>query len=225
MQRTKPPYRADHVGSILRSDAIKTARSKREKGEITAAQLKEIEDREVEKIVRKQEEVGLKLATDGEYRRSWWHLDFFWGLTGCEKIDLKKAKATGYKSLTYVTPDADVPTEFGLDETVSRYANSTAASAFVTGIRKNVDNCAKATSDAVTVKTTGSIAVGNIKGETWRAAYDTGGGKVFTYRIGIASNGSSAVYILFPVLKTLDVTNAAFTDVLIRAAERSTASK
>jgi hypothetical protein len=145
--------------------------------------------------------------------------------TGCEKIDLKKAKATGYKSLTYVTPDADVPTEFGLDETVSRYANSTAASAFVTGIRKNVDNCAKATSDAVTVKTTGTIAVGSIKGETWRAAYDTGGGKVFTYRIGIASNGSSAVYILFPVLKTLDVTNSAFTDVLIRAAERSTAYK
>jgi len=145
--------------------------------------------------------------------------------TGCEKIDLKKAKAIGYKSLTYVTPDADVPTEFGLDETVSRYAGPAAASAFVTGIRKNVDNCAKATSDAVTVKTTGSIAVGRIKGETWRAAYDTGGGKVFTYRIGIASNGSSAVYILFPVLKTLDITNTAFTDVLIRAAERSTATK
>ncbi len=88
MQRTKPPYRADHVGSILRSEAIHTARAKREKGEITAAQLKEIEDREIEKIVRKQEEVGLKLVTDGEYRRSWWHLDFFWGLDGVEKITL-----------------------------------------------------------------------------------------------------------------------------------------
>ena len=88
MQRTKPPYRADHVGSILRSEAIKDARAKREKGEITAAQLKEIEDREIDKIVRKQEEVGLKLATDGEYRRSWWHLDFFWGLDGVEKITL-----------------------------------------------------------------------------------------------------------------------------------------
>jgi 5-methyltetrahydropteroyltriglutamate--homocysteine methyltransferase len=88
MQRTKPPYRADHVGSILRSDAIHAARTQRERGEITATQLKEVEDREIEKIVRKQEEVGLKLATDGEYRRSWWHMDFFWGLDGVEKITL-----------------------------------------------------------------------------------------------------------------------------------------
>ena len=59
-----------------------------QKGEITAAQLKAVEDHEIDKIVRKQEEVGLKLATDGEYRRSWWHLDFYWGLTGVEKITL-----------------------------------------------------------------------------------------------------------------------------------------
>jgi 5-methyltetrahydropteroyltriglutamate--homocysteine methyltransferase len=85
MERTKPPYRADHVGSILRSDAIHDARTKREKGEIDAAGLKAVEDREVEKIVRKQEEVGLKVVTDGEYRRSWWHMDFFWGLDGVEK--------------------------------------------------------------------------------------------------------------------------------------------
>jgi len=145
--------------------------------------------------------------------------------TGCEKIDLKKAKATGYKSLTYVTPDAKVPPEFGLDASVSRYASGTAATAFVNGIRKNVDTCNKSGLDAVTVKTTGTIAVGSIKGETWRAAYDTGGGKVFTYRIGIASNGPSAVYIVYPVLKTLDISNSAFTEVLIRAAERSAAYK
>src|SRR5213083_2221011 len=89
MTRTKPPFRADHVGSILRSAAIKDARAKREKGEITAAQLKEVEDREIEKIIRKQDEIGLKLATDGEYRRSWWHFDFYWGLTGCEKVILE----------------------------------------------------------------------------------------------------------------------------------------
>ena len=88
MERTKPPYRADHVGSILRSDAIHAARAKREKGEIDAAELKAVEDREIEKIVRKQEEVGLKLVTDGEYRRSWWHMDFFWGLDGVEKMIL-----------------------------------------------------------------------------------------------------------------------------------------
>jgi methionine synthase II (cobalamin-independent) len=77
MQRTKPPFRADHVGSLLRPAALKEARSKHAKGELTAAQLKEIEDREIEKVIKKQEEVGLKLATDGEFRRSWWHFDFF----------------------------------------------------------------------------------------------------------------------------------------------------
>src|SRR5262245_39364249 len=86
--RTKPPFRADHVGSILRSAAIQSARAKAAKGEITAAELKAVEDREIETIVKKQEEIGLQLATDGEYRRSWWHLDFYWGLTGCEKVTL-----------------------------------------------------------------------------------------------------------------------------------------
>ena len=52
MQRTKPPYRADHVGSLLRSAPLKQARAKRERGEISAADLREIEDREIEKIVR-----------------------------------------------------------------------------------------------------------------------------------------------------------------------------
>jgi len=88
MPRTKPPYRADHVGSILRSAPIKDARAKRERGEITAADLKQVEDREIGNIIKKQEDIGLQLATDGEYRRSWWHLDFCWGLTGVEKITL-----------------------------------------------------------------------------------------------------------------------------------------
>jgi 5-methyltetrahydropteroyltriglutamate--homocysteine methyltransferase len=88
MTRTKPPFRADHVGSILRSATIKDARAKRESGTITAAQLKEIEDREIEKIIKKQEEIGLKLATDGEYRRSWWHFDFFGMLEGVEIYEL-----------------------------------------------------------------------------------------------------------------------------------------
>jgi 5-methyltetrahydropteroyltriglutamate--homocysteine methyltransferase len=82
MKRTKPPFRADHVGSLLRTAPLKQARAKREKGEITPDALKEIEDREIEKVIRKQEEVGLQLATDGEFRRSWWHFDFFKGLDG-----------------------------------------------------------------------------------------------------------------------------------------------
>jgi 5-methyltetrahydropteroyltriglutamate--homocysteine methyltransferase len=53
MQRAKPPFRADHVGSLLRPAALKAARAKREKGEISAAQLQEVEDREIEKVVKK----------------------------------------------------------------------------------------------------------------------------------------------------------------------------
>jgi len=84
-QRAKPPFRADHVGSLLRPAALKAAREQRAKGEISAAQLKEIEDREIERIIKKQEEIGLESITDGEFRRSWWHLDFLWGLDGIEK--------------------------------------------------------------------------------------------------------------------------------------------
>jgi len=84
MTRNKPPFRADVVGSILRTAPLKEARAKREKGEISAAQLTEVENREIEKIIKKQEEVGLKLATDGEFRRSWWHFDFFGMLDGVE---------------------------------------------------------------------------------------------------------------------------------------------
>ena len=87
MQRTKPPFRADHVGSFLRPAALKEARAKREKGAITAAELKAVEDREIEKIIKKQEELGLKLATDGEFRRSWWHFDFLGMLDGVEVYD------------------------------------------------------------------------------------------------------------------------------------------
>ncbi|HEY7245592.1 MAG TPA: cobalamin-independent methionine synthase II family protein [Xanthobacteraceae bacterium] len=84
MTRTKPPFRADHVGSLLRPAALKEARAKREKGTISPAELKAVEDREIDKIIAKQEAIGLKLATDGELRRSWWHFDFLSMLGGVE---------------------------------------------------------------------------------------------------------------------------------------------
>jgi len=84
-QRTKPPFRADHVGSLLRPPAIKEARAQFAAGKIDRAALKEVEDREIERVIQKQEEVGLQSVTDGEFRRSWWHLDFLWGLDGVEK--------------------------------------------------------------------------------------------------------------------------------------------
>jgi 5-methyltetrahydropteroyltriglutamate--homocysteine methyltransferase len=88
MLRNKPPFRADVVGSLLRTAALKEARAKREKGEISAARLTEIEDREIERIIKKQEDVGLKVTTDGEFRRSWWHFDFFGMLDGVEIYEL-----------------------------------------------------------------------------------------------------------------------------------------
>jgi 5-methyltetrahydropteroyltriglutamate--homocysteine methyltransferase len=93
MQRTKPPFRADHVGSLLRPPAVKEAREKRAKGEITAEQLKAVEDREIERVIKKQEEVGLQSITDGEFRRSWWHLDFLWGLDGFERYAMAQGVA------------------------------------------------------------------------------------------------------------------------------------
>ncbi len=85
MQKSTPPFRADHVGSLLRPATLKQAREKRAKGEIEPAALKAVEDREIERVIEKQEEVGLQSVTDGEFRRSWWHLDFLWGLDGIEK--------------------------------------------------------------------------------------------------------------------------------------------
>ncbi|HEY1246471.1 MAG TPA: 5-methyltetrahydropteroyltriglutamate--homocysteine S-methyltransferase, partial [Hyphomicrobiaceae bacterium] len=84
MPDTIAPYRADEVGSLLRTAPLKEARARREKGEITPAELGAVEDEEIRKIARKQEEVGLKLATDGEFRRTWWQLDFFQNLHGVE---------------------------------------------------------------------------------------------------------------------------------------------
>jgi len=83
--RTTPPFRADHVGSLLRPAALKLARERRASGDLTAGELAAIEDREIERVIRQQEELGLEAVTDGEFRRSWWHLDFLWGLDGVER--------------------------------------------------------------------------------------------------------------------------------------------
>ena len=84
MLRTVPPFRADHVGSLLRTAALKEARSKRERGEIDADALKAVEDEEIIKLIRRQEEIGLQSITDGEYRRASWQTDFLVGLDGIE---------------------------------------------------------------------------------------------------------------------------------------------
>ena len=79
---TKPPFRADHVGSILRSAALKDARASHEAGKLDDAGLRAVEDVEIKKIIARQESIGLKAITDGEYRRAWWHYDFLGALDG-----------------------------------------------------------------------------------------------------------------------------------------------
>src|ERR1700691_3542206 len=76
MQRTKPPFRADHVGSVLRPAALKEARERHARGEIGAGALTAVEDREIEALIKKQEAIGLKVVADGEFRRRSWNFDF-----------------------------------------------------------------------------------------------------------------------------------------------------
>jgi 5-methyltetrahydropteroyltriglutamate--homocysteine methyltransferase len=82
--RTRPPFRADHVGSLLRPEALHQARRDRAAGRITREALRAIEDRCIAHAIRQQEAVGLRAATDGEFRRAYWHYDFVSGLKGVE---------------------------------------------------------------------------------------------------------------------------------------------
>ena len=90
MQHTKPPFRADQVGSLLRSAKLKDARARRERGEINAGQLKAVEDQEIEGLIKKQEAVGLKSVTDGENRRRSWQIDFLEQLPGIESYPCER---------------------------------------------------------------------------------------------------------------------------------------
>ncbi len=86
MQRPTPPFRADQVGSLLRPAALKQARADRAAGAITDEQLHTVEDRAIEALIRKQEAVGLKSITDGEFRRKSWQTDFISALPGIETV-------------------------------------------------------------------------------------------------------------------------------------------
>jgi len=85
---TNPPYRADVVGSFLRTDAIHQAREAHEAGTLDDAGLREIEDQQIRELIAKEQENGLKAVTDGEFRRSWWHFDYFGMLDGVDVVEL-----------------------------------------------------------------------------------------------------------------------------------------
>jgi len=88
----KPPFRADHVGSLLRPRELHEARARAKKGEITQEQLKAVQERCIKQVIALQESIGIPSVTDGEFRRDWWHIDFLHGFDG---VELAKGDAYG----------------------------------------------------------------------------------------------------------------------------------
>ena len=88
-RRTEPPFRADHVGSLLRPARLMQAREQRAAGQITEAALREVEDDAILDVVAMQRDAGLQSATDGEFRRAAWHMDFIYRLGGVTQADEK----------------------------------------------------------------------------------------------------------------------------------------
>ena len=86
-RRTEPPFRADHVGSLLRPPELMDARTRKAAGAITAAALRDVEDAAIRDAIAMQREVGLQSATDGEFRRSAWHMDFIYQLGGVTQAE------------------------------------------------------------------------------------------------------------------------------------------
>jgi 5-methyltetrahydropteroyltriglutamate--homocysteine methyltransferase len=118
--RTTPPFRADHVGSLLRPPELLRAREEFAQGKIDAAQLRAVEDDSIRAAVRKQEETGLRSATDGEFRRASWHMDFIYQIGGVSKSEGTIAvQFRNEKGLIEFTPAAlRVGEKLRLDRTI-----------------------------------------------------------------------------------------------------------
>jgi 5-methyltetrahydropteroyltriglutamate--homocysteine methyltransferase len=101
MRRTSPPYRADHVGSLLRPPDLLRARDDFADGRIDAEALRAIEDEAIRDVVRMQQDVGLQTATDGEFRRASWHMDFIYQLDGV-------SKAPGHLTVKFHNEQGDI---------------------------------------------------------------------------------------------------------------------
>ena len=116
-----PPFRADHVGSLLRPKQVLQARDEFSRGEISAGQLAQTEDEAIREIIRMQGEVGLKSVTDGELRRQSWHMDFIYQLGGIQKVrdeTIKVAFHNKDKNLEWAPPSAHVTAPISLPETI-----------------------------------------------------------------------------------------------------------
>ena len=118
--RTKPPFRADHVGSLLRPPALLQARAEAAAGTITTEELRTVEDEAIAAAVRMQEEVGLRGVTDGEFRRSSWHMDFIYALDGISTAD-DKVKVSFHNEqgdIEFMSAALHVDGKVGVSETI-----------------------------------------------------------------------------------------------------------
>src|ERR1700704_1194078 len=118
--RTTPPFRADHVGSLLRPPELLRARDDRAAGRVSPAELRALEDDAIREVVRMQEDVGLQSATDGEFRRASWHMDFIYQLGGVTKVDEKLVVQFVNESgkLEFTPPASRVVGHVQLDHTI-----------------------------------------------------------------------------------------------------------
>src|SRR5258706_11481413 len=91
-QRTNPPFRADHVGSLLRPAGLHEARDKARRGAMSADAFRALQDKHIREVVAGQEKAGMQAVTDGEFRRDWGHIDF---LAGFDRVTLSSGDASG----------------------------------------------------------------------------------------------------------------------------------
>lgn len=117
------PSRADHVGSLLRPPTLQAARVQRADGILSAEALGQIEDSCIREVIRTQEEIGLKAATDGEYRRAFWHYDFLAGLDGVEMVEIESGvQFSGPAQLKPVAPAVTSKLDYTTDHMVDHFA-------------------------------------------------------------------------------------------------------
>src|SRR3954451_21048767 len=119
--RDKPPFRADHVGSLLRPQELLDARAQHAEGKIDDAELRGIEDEAIAEVVKLQEDVGLQSATDGEFRRASWHMDFIYQLGGVEKVmdsNLKVQFHNEQGDIEFAPPSMHVDARIQLEQTI-----------------------------------------------------------------------------------------------------------
>src|SRR5947209_19838657 len=121
MEAQRPPFRADHVGSLLRPHKLLEARAAFAAGRLPRERLRAVEDEAIDEVVRMQEDIGLCSATDGEFRRASWHMDFIYQLGGIEKVvdsTLKVQFHNEQGDIEFAPPSMHVDAPIALEHTI-----------------------------------------------------------------------------------------------------------